>query len=406
MFFPFFVARKYHSYKSSSNFINIASKVSLFGIAIGTAALILVISVFNGFENLILSMYNSFDPHIKITSAQGKSFDPLLIEEKINNKSIDALSFVLEEKVLLQYENKEFISTIKGVSSNYNILTEFDSLMIEGHYINDYKRDNVCVVGRGVAHHLALISGSIFNQIKVFLPNRNSSNLLNLSTAFNQSFLLPVGIFSIQAEIDQKYIISPLIFVQELSNKVGLVSSIEIKLNNIDDMLNVQENLIRILGSDYNVQNRFEQQELLYKILNTEKVFVFIILLFIIIIASFNIIGATTMLIIDKKNNIEIFKSMGARYKQIQSVFFNHSMLTICFGMILGLLISLIIGFAQQKYGFISMGSGNFVIEAYPIIFSFQDIIFILSAIFIIGLISSWYPSFVLTKRFFKKNNL
>ena len=203
MFFSFFIAKKYQVFKSKNNFVNLASKVSMFGIAIGTAALIIVLSVFNGFENLIIGMYNTFDPHLKITHIEGKSFNPDSIKDKIKDNNIFNISSVLEEKVLLKYKDKEHIATIKGVSKNYNNQVSIDSLLIQGNYINDYENSNVCIIGSGVAYHLSILSGSIFETIKVFLPNRNASNLLNPLTAFKTSSLLPTGVFSIQSEIDE-----------------------------------------------------------------------------------------------------------------------------------------------------------------------------------------------------------
>ena len=406
MFFSFFIAKKYQVFKSKNNFVNLASKVSMFGIAIGTAALIIVLSVFNGFENLIVGMYNVFDPHLKVTHVEGKSFNPDSIKNKLKDDNIFNISSVLEEKVLLKYKDKEHIATIKGVSKNYNDQVSIDSLLIQGNYINDYENSNVCIIGSGVAYHLSILSGSIFETIKVFLPNRNASNLLNPLTAFKTSNLLPTGVFSIQSEIDDSYIISPIKFVQDLTDKEYQVTHLEIKLIDNKKMFDTQEKLKNLTGKDYIVENRFEQQKFLYKILNTEKLFVFIILIFIMIIASFNIVGASTMLIIDKKKNIQTFKSMGASCRKIQLIFFINSILNILLGITIGLIFSLVFGALQQKFGFISMGSGNFVIDAYPLVFSVSDILYVLISIFIIGLISSWYPSFILVKRFFQKNKI
>ena len=404
MNFPFFIAKRYFSTKNNSNFVHIISWVSLFGVAIGTAALILVLSVFNGFEQLVLSMYNSFDPHLKISSAEGKTFNQESIKTLISaNNEIAVSAFVLEEKVLLKYQEKEFIATVKGVSANYSQLANFDSLIIEGNYINENDYQNVAVVGTGVAYYLSMGLGAVFEQLQVFVPNRNSKTLLNPQTAFKHSTVKPVGIFRIQAEIDEQYIITPLAFIQQLSEKENEVSAIEIKLKNADNMLLVQQQLKEVLGPAYSVKNRFEQQAILYKILNTEKLVVFLILLFIMIIAAFNIIGSLSMLILDKKEDILTLKSFGATQQQIQSIFFNKSMLTILAGASSGLLIGIAAGFLQQTFGFIGMGGGNFVIDAYPISFSILDVLLVFSSVIFIGLLASWYPSIQLTKRLFRK---
>jgi lipoprotein-releasing system permease protein len=404
MNFPFFIAKRYFSTKNNNNFVHIISWVSLFGVAIGTAALILVLSVFNGFEQLVLSMYNSFDPHLKISSAEGKTFNPESIKTLISaNNEIAVSAFVLEEKVLLKYQEKEFIATVKGVSANYSQLANFDSLIIEGNYINENDYQNVAAVGAGVAYYLSMGLGAVFEQLHVFVPNRNSKTLLNPQTAFKQSTVKPVGIFRIQAEIDEQYIITPLAFIQQLSEKENEVSAIEIKLKNADNMLLVQQQLKEVLGPAYSVKNRLEQQAILYKILNTEKLVVFLILLFIMIIAAFNIIGSLSMLILDKKEDILTLKSFGATQQQIQSIFFNKSMLTILAGASSGLLIGIAVGFLQQTFGFIGMGGGNFVIDAYPISFSILDVLLVFSSVIFIGLLASCYPSIQLTKRLFRK---
>ena len=403
MNFPFFIAKRYFSTQKSSNFAHIISWISLFGVAIGTAALILVFSVFNGFENLILSMYNSFDPHLKITAIKGKVFNPeelstlLLTVDEIENSAL-----VLEEKVLLKYQEKEYIATVKGVSEEYLQMTNFDSLLIDGEYINGFESNNVAVVGRGVAYYLSMGVGSIFEKLNVFIPNRNPKTLLNLTTAFKQSAVVPVGVFGVQAEVDAEYIITPLLFLQQFSERNNEVSAIEIKLKDEGDMLIIQQQLQIALGDMYKVKNRLEQQEFLYKILNTEKLAVFLILTFIMIIATFNIIGALSMLMLDKKKDISTLRSLGCTIQDIQSTFFKKSMLTIILGLILGLILGISLACLQQAFGFISMGGGSFVINTYPVAIVFTDVLLVSAIVFIIGLLASWYPARLLSKKLFK----
>ena len=402
MNFPFFIAKRYFSTKKNSNFVHIISWVSLLGVAIGTAALILVLSVFNGFEDLVLKMYNSFDPHLQITATEGKVFHPEKISAVLVNPEFESSAYILEEKVLLKYQEKEFIATVKGVSETYQELTNFDSLLVDGEYINSYENNNVAVVGSGVAYHLSIGLGTMFEQLQVFVPNRNSKTLLNSQTAFKQGSVLPVGIFSIQAELDQEYIITPLAFIQQLADRDNNISAVEIKLKDEDRMLAIQEQLAIALGDDFIVKNRLEQQEFLYKILNTEKLAVFLILAFIMIIATFNIIGALSMLMLDKKKDITTFRSLGCTVQDIQSVFFRKSMLTILLGIGIGLFIGLGLAFLQQTFGFIGMGGGSFVINTYPIAIVFTDIILVSFTVFAIGLLASWYPAKLLSSKLFK----
>ena len=404
MNYSFFIAKRYFITKKSSNFVHIISWVSLFGISIGTAALILVLSVFNGFEDLVLSMYNSFDPHLKITSSEGKTFNPneaktllLTVEE------IETSALVLEEKVLLKYQEKEYIATVKGVSEEYLELTDFNSLLIDGEYINGFESNNVAVVGRGVAYYLSMGIGSMFEQLSVFMPNRNSITLLNPSTAFEQSAVLPVGVFGVQAEVDAAYIITPLLFVQQLAERNNEVSSIEINLKDEGQMIALQEQLQKALGGKYMIKNRLQQQEFLYKILNTEKLAVFLILTFIMIIATFNIIGSLSMLMLDKKKDIATLRSLGCTVQVIQSLFLKKSMLTIISGTGIGLFFGLGLAFLQQNFGFISMGGGSFVINTYPIAIAFNDVLLVSVTVFIIGVLASWYPAKLLGRKLFKK---
>ena len=399
MNFPFFIAKRYFSTKKNSNFVHIISWVSLVGVAIGTAALILVLSVFNGFEDLILSMYNSFDPHLKITSTEGKVFNPDGL--KIEHNDIATKSYVLEEKVLLKYQEKEFIATVKGVSKQYRAQTMFDSLLVAGDYIDDYENNNVAVVGNGVAYYLSMGIGTMFEQLQVFVPNRNTKTLLNPASAFKQGSVLPVGVFSVQAEIDEQYIITPLAFIQNLASRDRLVSAVEIILTDSEKMLEVQQILKQQLGKEFVIKNRLEQQEFLYKILNTEKLAVFLILAFIMIIATFNIVGALSMLMLDKKRDIKTLKSLGATQSSVQTIFFNKSMLTIIAGTALGLFVGLIIAYLQQTFGFISMGGGSFVVNTYPVTIKFADVLLVSSTVFVIGLVASWYPAKLLTKKLF-----
>ena len=402
MNFPFFIAKRYFSTKKNSNFVHIISWVSLLGVAIGTTALILVLSVFNGFEDLVQKMYNSFDPHLKITASEGKVFNPEKISAVLDNPEFEYFSYILEEKVLLKYQEKEFIATVKGVDQAYQELTNFDSLLVNGRYINSYENKNVAVIGSGVAFHLSIGLGTMFEQLQVFVPNRNSKTLLSPQTVFKQGSLLPVGVFSIQAELDQEYIITPLAFIQQLAERGNNISAVEIKLTNVDRMLAIQEQLITALGDDFIVKNRFEQQDFLYKILNTEKLVVFLILAFIMIIATFNIIGALSMLMLDKQKDIRTLRSLGCTVQDIQSVFFRKSILTILLGIGIGLFIGLGLAFLQQTFGLIEMGGGSFVIEDYPVAIVFIDVIIVILTVFVIGLLASWYPAKVLSSKLFK----
>ena len=399
MNFSFFIAKRYFLTKHNSNVVHIISLISLAGVVVGTAALILVLSVFNGFEQVILQMYNSFDPHLKITSKEGKVFDPVNL--KIKHSDIKDMTYVLEEKALLKYQDKEFIATIKGVDSSYKKTTNFEKLLVKGQYIDSYENENVAVLGRGVAYYLSFSSFHMFDHLNVYLPSRSSKTLLNPKTAFNQASVLPVGIFGIQSEIDEQYIITSLSFLQNLASRGNKISAIEIQMQDAKKMLQVQNALQLELGSNFKVQNRLQQQEFLYKMLNTEKLAVFLILTFIIIIAMFNIVGSLSMLILDKHKDIKILKSFGATKSQIKNVFFSKSMFTIIFGILIGIGLGLFIAFLQQHFGLISMGGGNFVVDAYPVKIKLFDILYTGIIVLVVGAISSFYPTKLLANKLF-----
>ena len=396
---PLYIAIKYFFSKKKIGYAHLLSIITQVGIAIGTAALVLVLSVFNGFENLVLDMYNVFDPHIKITSAEGKNFhnkkiiDLLLLEEEIN-----VFSSVLEEKVLVEYNKKQYLATIKGVDTNYNKLTNFDSILVNGDYIDNFQKTNVAVVGRGVAYYLSMNIGSFFENMTIYLPNRNSKNMLKIENAFVSSSIFPVGIFGVQQEIDSKYIITPISFVQNLIQKQQYVSAIEINLKEKSKMLDFQKMLSEELGEKYLIKNQYQQQDFLFKILNTERLVVLLILIFIMIISAFNIISSLAVLIIDKKKDIDQLNNLGLDKQSIRKVFTYKSMLGVLSGSFFGLLFGFSLAYLQQEFGFVKMGEGSFVIDAYPVKILLKDLIFIQIIVLLIGFVASLLTSRLMLK--------
>jgi len=402
MNFPFFIAKRYLFSSKTKRAVNIISFVSIVGVVIGTSALVLLLSVFNGFEDLLLNMYNSFDPHIKITSNEGKTFNSRnIISELKENEDIFYCTEILEEKVLMKNGNHEFIASIKGVGEDFNKMTNLDSIIVEGENFNNYGNKNVAVLGQGVAYHLSMGIGNMFNRLRIFVPNRESKTLLNPTSAFLSTSVLPIGVFSLGAEYDSKYIITPINFLQDLLQK-NEVSAIEINLKDESRMLEIQKYLQTNLGEKYKVSNRLQQHAILHKILNSEKLGVFIILTFMLIIYSFNIIGSLSMLMIEKTKDIKTFWNLGATQKKIQSIFFIEGMLTIIIGSLLGVLLGLVLAIIQMRYGIIGMGEGNFIIHSYPVSIHYVDLIWVECTMLFIGFFASWYPARVLSKRLIK----
>jgi len=399
MKFPFFIAWRYFFTKNKIGYVHLLTLITQIGIAIGTASLVLVLSVFNGFEDLVLSMYNVFDPHIKVVSSNGKNFNGQKVKEiLLTYDDIDVCSSTLEEKALVEYNGKQHIVTIKGVDSLYSNLTSLDSVIISGDNINKFKDANVAIVGRGVAYYLSMNIGSVFENLQLYLPKRNA-NFINYKNAFSTSSLSPVGIFSIQQEIDTKYILTHISYLQNLIQKENFVSAIEINLLDKSEMLIFQKKLAEKIGNNYKVINQFEQQEFLYKILNTEKLVVFLILIFIVLISAFNIISSLTVLIIEKKNDIKTFLNLGLDHLSLKNVFVIKSMLGVVFGSLIGLVLGFLIAYIQQEFGLIKMGEGGFVIDSYPVKILFTDFIFIQLIVLVIGFFASWTTAHLMLKK-------
>ena len=402
MNFPFFIAKRYLFTSKSKNVVNIISYISLFGVAVGTAALVIVMSVFNGFEKLVLDMYNSFDPHLKITSVVGKTFNPEDVKSiLLEQKDIKLYAEVLEEKVLIQNNGNEIIATIKGVDDNFNELVNFSKLVVFGDSVFENFNGNAVIVGNGIAYNLSINVNNIFEQINITAPNRTSKYIKDKSDLVKTAFL-PIGVFSVQAEYDNEYIICPLKNLQNILERENEVSAIEVNLLNSENMEDVKSEIQKQIGDNYIVKTRLEQHEFLYKLLNSEKLAVFLILVFILIIASFNIISSLSMMMIDKQKDIKTFWNLGSSEKQIRNIFFTKGILGVLVGSAIGLFIGVGFSLLQQHFGFIAM-EGNFVVNAYPVELNIKDVLIVEITVIVIGLIACFYPAKVLTNRFLKK---
>jgi len=314
------------------------------GVAIGTIALIVVLSVFNGFDNLVQSLFNSFDPDLKITSVIGKTF-PANNEKIQMLEKADGILFltkVVEENALLKYDERQYIATIKGVDENFVKMSGIDSMIIDGDFTLVKEGKPYAVIGQGVAVNLA-VGLNFISPVIFYVPRNTKLISMNPATAFNRKYIFPSGIFAIQQDFDSEYVIVPLFFARDLLGYTNEVSSIEIKVDPAYETSVVQENIRELVGPDFSVKNRFEQQELLYKIMKSEKWAIFFILTFILVVASFNIIGSLTMLIIEKKRDIGVLRSMGASLSMLRRIFLFEgwmiSLLGAFSGLILGTLI-------------------------------------------------------------------
>ncbi|MCK4345773.1 MAG: ABC transporter permease [Bacteroidales bacterium] len=392
--FSFYIAKRYLFAKKSRNVINIISAISVVGVSIGTMALIVILSVFNGFDNLVQSLFNSFDPDIKITIKEGKTFSSGT--ERIQNlkklKGVLYMSEIIEENALLKYDDRQYIVIVKGVSDEFINMSGIDSMIIDGEFILKENKNNYAVIGQGVALNLA-VGLNFITPINIYVPKRTQKVSLNPEKAFSRKYIFPSGIFAIQQDFDSRYIIVPIDFARDLLDYSNEVSAIELKLDPVFNKDKIQEEIKKHLGTGYEVKNRFEQQELLYKIMKSEKWAIFLILTFILIIASFNVIGSLTMLIIEKKKDIDTLRSLGTNLSVLRKIFLFEGWMISILGAILGLMTGTIICWIQQHFGLIKIqGSDSFVIDTYPVYMELPDFIYVFLTVLFIGYLAAWYP--------------
>jgi lipoprotein-releasing system permease protein len=391
-----YIARRYLFSKKSRNAINIISFISGLGIAVGTAALVVVLSVFNGFDGVIKSLMSSFDPDLKISVYEGKSFLPSDVGKDLilPFEGVEAVSEVFEENALVRYDERQFIATLKGVDESFIDVTGIDTMMSDGEFKLMEKGKPYAVVGRGIAYSLH-VGLNFIKPLIFYVPNRNASvNMSNPTAAINRIPVFPSGVFSIEQEYDSKYIILPISVVRELLEYTHEVTALEIKLSDKADKDEIQKKIENLVGNDFIVKNRFQQNEVFYRIMKSEKWATFLILTLILIIASFNITGSLSMLIIDKKNDIQILSNMGAGKILIRNIFVLEGWLISFIGSLAGVILGTVISLTQQYFEPVKIGgSGTFVIDAYPVLYRIDDILLVWLTVLFIGFFASYIPS-------------
>lgn len=403
MNFPSFIARRYLFSKKSHNVINIISMISVLGIASGTFALIVVLSVYNGFENLIQSLYGAFDPDLQITVAEGKYFDPANPEIEKIKTLYPKLCFVetIEENVLLKYGDKMQHGIVKGVDDNFLKSKKMDSLLVKGEFLLTKNEESYAVIGQGLTYYLEL-SLSFVTPIVIYAPNAKANDVMDPENAFTKKVLFPSGIFKIQPEIDSKYLFASLPFTRELTGQPKNLTSLDILIDKNVNIDKIQKEIELILGPRYVVKNKFQQHELLYKIMKSEKFAIYAILAFILLIASFNVIASISMLIIDKKHDMAILQSMGLDLPSTRKIFFFQGIFVTIGGAFIGIVLGGTLSFLQMHYKFIKMaGAENLIIEHYPVVVEWTDLGIVLLIVSSIGLFASWYPVKWMTRKFF-----
>lgn len=392
---PFLIAKRYFFSKKKRNIISIISNIAMIGVAVGSMALIIVLSVFNGLEDLIRAIYSSFDSDLKISAAEGKSFetDTEFMNRIRRTPGVYVVSEIIEDNALIRYNDRQMVVKIKGVSENFFEQNEIDSSIVEGHHQLILNNTYYALVGRGVQYQLSIRPGNQFVPLQFMYPRNTKFNPLNPEGAFNNLNILPGGVFAIERQYDDAYVFVPLNFAEELLEYGRRRTSLEIKVDPEYRIEQVKRVLQETLGAGFKVQNSDEQHTSLLRAVKVEKLFVFITFAFILLIASLNIFFSLSMLVIDKKKDIAILASMGATAKTIRNIFLMEGALVALIGAGYGLSMGMLVCNLQQSFGLVSMGMATSVVEDYPVKMEIEDFILTGAAIIVITLLVSIRPA-------------
>ena len=401
-----FIARRYLFSKKSTNAIKVISAISVVGVAVATMALVIVLSVFNGFHDLVASLFTAFDPQIEVVPAKGKDAptdDPVLTQIK-QLPEVDVATECVEDNALVFYGDKQAMVTIKGVDENFTQLTRINDLLYgEGEFALRAANLQYGVLGIRLAQQLG--TGARWNGfMRVFAPNREGQfDISNPSSGFVVDSLLSPGVvFSVrQAKYDQRYILTSVSFARNLFGMQGMLTALELKLKPNANTDEVKKKMQTIAGSKYKVLDRYEQQEDTFRIMNVEKAIAYIFLTFILVVACFNIVGSLSMLIIDKKADVATLRNLGATDKQIVRIFLFEGRMISAVGALVGVGLGLLLCWLQQQYGLVSLGKseGSFIVNAYPVSVHYTDVAWIFVTVIAVGWLSVWYPVRYLSRK-------
>lgn len=406
MNFPFYIARRYLFSKKSTHVINIISGISVVGVAVATMALVVTLSVFNGFHDLVASLLTSFDPQIEIVPTKGKTApadDPILTKIR-NLPQVDVATESVEDQAMAIYKGRQAMIKVKGVEDNFSELSHINDILYgDGEFSLHAANLQFGVVGIRLADNLGM-TADWDGQLKIYAPKREGQlDLMNPTEGFvEDSVISPGVVFSVkQARYDRDYVLTSIAFAHNLFGQQGMLSQLEIRLKPGSDLDAVKAEMQKIAGSKYRILDRMEQQADTFKIMKIEKFIAYIFLTFILAVACFNIIGSLSMLIIDKKNDVVTLRNMGASDKQIVRIFLFEGRMISAIGAILGILVGLLLCWLQQVYGLVSLGrsSGSFIVDAYPVSVHPEDIIIIFITVLAVGFASVWYPVRYFAKR-------
>ena len=408
MNFPFYIARRYLFSKKSTHAINLISAISVLGVAVATMALVVTLSVFNGFHDLVASFFTSFDPQLKVVPVKGKSAasdDPVL--DKIRQlPQVDVVTECVEDQALAIYGDRQAMVMVKGVEDNFSQLTHISEILYpDKGFEVDLHAANLEYGIPGIRLAQILGMGALWRgYLHVYAPQREGQlDMTNPEGAFVEDSLLSTGeVFNVsQSKYDRSYIITSIAFARSLFGQQGMLTSLELRLKPGSDFDVVKRQMRSISGDKYQVLDRYEQQADTFKIMSIEKFLAYVFLTFILMVACFNIIGSLSMLIIDKKEDVATLRNLGASNRQISSIFMFEGRMIATAGAILGILLGLLLCWLQQTFGLVSLGSssGSFVVDAYPVSVHFWDIVVIFFTVIAVGWVAVWYPVRHLSRR-------
>ena len=399
MNFPFYIARRYLFSKKSTHAINIISGISVAGVAVATMALVVTLSVFNGFHDLVATFFTSFDPQIEVVPAKGKTApadDPVLTRIKALPE-VEVATECLKDQALAIYKGRQAMVTLMGVDDNFEQMSRIDEILYgDGNFSLHAANLNFGTVGVRLAETLGM-NANWDGSLMIYAPRKNGQlDMANPADGFVvDSLISPGSVFMVkQGKYDRDHVLAPISFARSLFEQQGMLSSLQIRLKNGSDFDKVKEEMKDIAGEKYKVLDRYEQQEDTFRIMKVEKFIAYIFLTFILIVASFNIIGSISMLIIDKKNDVVTLRNLGATDRQIYSIFLFEGRLIAFFGAVLGILVGLLLCWLQQEYGLVALGqsSGTFVVDAYPVSVHPEDVAVVFLTVIAVGFLAVWYP--------------
>jgi ABC-type lipoprotein release transport system permease subunit len=389
------IAKRYLFAKKSHNIINIISIVSFFGVAVATAVLFIVLSIFNGLQNFVEQSFNSFSADIEITPKYGKIIQENAIDLKqiASLDAVEYLSEVLSDVAVFVHDDKQFIAKIKGVYSDYSRMNRLDTIVRNGEFILENRGFPFAVLGVGVASHLNCpVSTMLSNNLKIYYPDRNKKNVSSASIdALNPQVISPSGIFYSLTEYDAEFVFVPISFARTLLGYETGYTSLEIRCKSSAKVESIQNEIKKRVGEEFYVKNAYQQEEELFKVMQSEKWITYVILAFILLIASFNMVGMLAILILEKKQTVGILYSMGADIGLVRRIFIYEGMLISILGVVIGLLLGFIFCLLQMQFGFITFGEGSYLLTAYPVLMQWKDVFLVPLIVLLITIPSAYF---------------